>query len=113
MEWYLDLCSGSKSMMSFNNEMKYVSLDVERKYNPDICISILDWDYKKYFSNYGFPVFIWFSPPCNEYSALNNAMPNKIPDIQGSNALVRRGLEIIKYVGCKFVIENLLVFPSS
>jgi hypothetical protein len=106
MEWYLDLCSGSKSMMSFNNEMKYVSLDVERKYNPDICISILDWDYKKYFSNNGFPVFIWFSPPCNEYSALNNAMPNKIPDIEGSNALVRRGLEIIKYVGCKFVIEN-------
>ena len=106
MKWYLDLCSGSKSMKSFNEEMRYVSLDVERKYDPDICISILDWDYVKYFEENDKPSFIWFSPPCNEYSALNNAMPNKIPDIEGSNALVRRGLEIIKYVGCPFVIEN-------
>ena len=47
--YYLDLCSGSKSMKYFRNDMDYVSLDIEEKYNPDICISILDWNYKEYF----------------------------------------------------------------
>lgn len=106
MSYYLDLCSGSKSMKCFNPDMKYVSLDIEAKYKPDICVSILDWDYKKYFEENGKPVFIWFSPPCNEYSILNRARPEKIPDIETSNAIVRRGLEIINYVGCPFVIEN-------
>lgn len=106
MEWYLDLCSGSKSMQNFNKEMRYVSLDVERKYDPDICISILNWDYVKYFQEHGKPSFIWFSPPCNEYSALNYARPEKVPDIIGSNAIVMKGLEIIQYVCCPFVIEN-------
>lgn len=106
MNWYLDLCSGSKSMKCFNPDMKYVSLDIEAKYEPDICVSILNWDYKNYFEEHGMPSFIWFSPPCNEYSALNYARPEKVPDIETSNAIVRRGLEIIKFVGCKFVIEN-------
>tara|TARA_R110001599_G_scaffold69904_2_gene196569 strand:- start:2222 stop:2812 length:591 start_codon:yes stop_codon:yes gene_type:complete len=93
-------------MNCFNKEWNYVSLDIEEKYKPDICISILDFDYKKYFEKNGLPVFVWFSPPCNEYSSLNYAMPNKIPDIEGSNNIVRKGLEIIEYIGCKFVIEN-------
>ena len=104
--YYLDLCSGSKSMKDFRNDMDYVSLDIEEKYNPDICISILDWNYKEYFKNHGLPKFIWFSPPCNEYSILNKAMPNKIPDIEGSNKIVKKGLEIINYAKCKYVIEN-------
>ena len=104
-EWYLDLCSGSKSMKNFCDK-RYVSLDIEPKYEPDILSSILDWDYKSYFDEHGKPVFIWFSPPCNEYSALNYARPEKTPDIEGSNAIVKRGLEIINYAGCKFVIEN-------
>jgi len=106
MSYYLDLCCGSKSMKDFNTDWKYVSLDIEKKYNPDICISILDWDYLSYFEKNGKPEFIWFSPPCNEYSALNNARPEKVPDIEGSNNIVKKGLEIINFVGCKFVIEN-------
>ncbi len=105
-QYYLDLCSGSKSMKNFCPTKRYVSLDIEPKYSPDILTSILDWDYKSYFAQHGKPVFIWFSPPCNEYSSLNNARPEKVPDIEGSNAIVRRGLEIIIYAECKFVIEN-------
>jgi len=105
-DYYLDLCSGSKSMKNFCPTKRYVSLDIEPKYQPDILSSILDWDYKSYFELHGVPVFIWFSPPCNEYSSLNYARPDKTPDIEGSNAIVRRGLEIIKYANCKFVIEN-------
>jgi len=104
--WYLDLCSGSKSMKTFNNEWDYVSLDIEEKYEPEILTSILDWDYKEYFKTNNTPCFIWFSPPCNEYSILNHARPDKIPDIEGSNKIVRKGLEIIEYAKCPFVIEN-------
>jgi hypothetical protein len=106
MSYYLDLCSGSQSLKSLFPNKKYISLDIEKKYDPDICINILEWDYKKYFKDNGMPFFIWFSPPCNEYSILNCARPNKIPDITGANKIVRRGLEIINYVNCKFVIEN-------
>jgi len=104
--YYLDLCSGSKSMQNFNKELDYISLDIEEKYNPDILTNILDWDYKKYFKENGMPMFIWFSPPCNEYSILNKARPDKIPDIAGANKIVEKGLEIINYVNCNFVIEN-------
>mgnify|MGYP003132220728 FL=1 len=106
-KYYLDLCSGSKSMQNFNTDLNYISLDIEPKYNPHICCDLLDFDYKDYFKKNGNPVFIWFSPPCNEYSLLNNARPEKIPDIEGSNKIVLKGLEIINYVGdVPFVIEN-------
>ncbi len=105
--YYLDLCSGSKSMKDFKSDWDYISLDIEEKYSPDICINILEWDYKKYFKEKGnFPEFIWFSPPCNEYSILNSARPEKTPDIIGANKIVEKGLEIINFVNCPFVIEN-------
>ena len=103
--YYLDLCCGSKSLKDLCDK-NYIGLDIIEKYNPDILVNILDWNYKKYFEENGKPFFIWFSPPCNEYSALNNAMPNKTPNIQLANKIVKKGLEIIKYVGCKFIIEN-------
>jgi len=106
MKYYLDLCSGSQSLKSLFTNEKYVSIDIEKKYNPVICIDILKWDYKKYFEENGKPFFIWFSPPCNEYSLLNHARPEKIPNIPLANSIVKKGLEIINYVQCKFIIEN-------
>ena len=108
MEYVLDICSGSQSLKSLceNNNLKYVSLDINEKSSPEILTNLLEWDYKKYFEDNNKPYFIWFSPPCNEDSLLNNARPNKICDIEGSNKIVRKGLEIIQYCNCKFVIEN-------
>ena len=96
MTYYLDLCSGSKSLKDLNENWNYVSLDIDKKYEPDILVNILEFDYKNFFEKNGFPEFIWFSPPCNEYSSLNRARPEKIPDIEGANKIVLKGLEIIK-----------------
>lgn len=106
MSYYLDLCAGSQSLKTLFPEHQYVSLDIEQKYSPCICVDILTWNYKKYFKENGKPFFIWFSPPCNEYSILNHARPNKIPNITLANSIVKKGLEIINYVNCNFVIEN-------
>ena len=107
MKYILDICSGSQSLRTLcNDDIDYVGLDINEKSNPSILIDLLEWNYKEYFEKNGYPIFIWFSPPCNEYSLLNNARPNKICDIEGSNKIVRKGLEIIQYCNCKFVIEN-------
>jgi len=51
-------------------EWKVVSLDILKKFNPDICIDILKWDYKQYPKDY-FDI-IWASPECKIFSALQN-----------------------------------------
>lgn len=105
--YFLDICSGSQSLKEISDiNLKYIGLDINKDSNPDIHTNLLEWDYKKYFDENGIPQFIWFSPPCNEYSLLNNARPNKLCDIEGSNKIVSKGLEIIKYCNCKFIIEN-------
>ena len=108
MGYILDICSGSQSLKTLceDNNLKYISLDINKNSNPVLLTDLCKWDYKKYFEDHEKPYFIWFSPPCNEYSLLNNARPNKICDIEGSNKIVKKGLEIIKYCDCKFIIEN-------
>ena len=106
--YLLDLCCGTQSLKSKTN-LKYVGLDINKITDnkiPDIICDIKLWDYKSYFKNNGLPKFIWFSPPCREYSILNNARPEKICDIDGSNEIVLKGLEIINYCKCNYVIEN-------
>jgi len=106
--YILDLCCGTQSLKDKTN-LEYVGLDINEitdKKIPNIISDILLWDYENYFKINGFPEFIWFSPPCREYSILNNARPNKICDIEGSNKIVLRGIEIINYCKCKYVIEN-------
>lgn len=107
----LDLCCGTQSLKETCNHLsyKYIGLDINEitdKKKPDICVNILDWDYVKYFQENEKPDLIWFSPPCTEYSCLNNARPNKTPNIKLANEIVQKGLEIIKYCDCKFILEN-------
>lgn len=104
--YYLDLCSGSQSLRALFPNKKYISLDIEKDNNPSINVNILNWNYKKYFQENEKPFFVWFSPPCTEYSCLNYARPNKIPNIDLANSIVKKGLEIIKYCNCPFIIEN-------
>ena len=107
----LDLCCGTQSIKEMCNKynFEYIGLDINvitDKKRADICVDILEWDYFKYFEENKMPSLIWFSPPCTEYSCLNNAMPNKKPNIELANKIVMKGLEIIKYCNCKFILEN-------
>lgn len=108
---FLDLCCGTQSLKSVAElcGYEYIGLDINKTTDgkePNICCDLKEWDYKTYFETHTKPTFIWFSPPCREYSQLNNARPNKICDISGSNEIVKKGIEIIQYCGCKYVIEN-------
>ena len=102
----LDLFSGSDSIKKYcagRPNLVVTSVDSDPRCKPDICTDILKWDFKavppKRFD------VIWASPPCQQYSqARRRSGP---PDIQGANTIVRRVLNIIKYLNPSvFVIEN-------
>ena len=112
MSYILDMCCGTQSIKTavLANGFEYVGLDINSETDkaiPNIVSDIKNWDYKSYFETNGKPSFIWFSPPCCEYSCLNYARPEKTPDIVGSNKIVKAGLEIIDYCACQYMIENL------
>ncbi len=62
----LELFSGTHSVGKVCNEKGWevISLDIEPKYNPSICIDFLEWDYKSV-DNID---IIWASPDCSCYS---------------------------------------------
>lgn len=82
-----------------------INVDIDPSFHPSICSDILTWDYKVY--PVGFFDVIWASPPCQEYSCLNYARPNKIPNITLSDQIVQKTIEIIEYFNpSEFFIEN-------
>lgn len=99
----LELFCGTKSVSkNFKNLSLIHSLDIDPKFNPTFCIDILKFDYKSIKPNtYD---FIWASPPCTEFS---RAKTVGIRNLQLANKIVRRTINIIKYLKPKyFVIEN-------
>ena len=108
---FLDICCGTQSLKPMVEQCgyEYIGLDINKSTDgqePNICCDLKEWDYKSYFALNVKPTFIWFSPPCCEYSQLNYARPNKICDISGSNEIVKKGIEVINFCNCKYVIEN-------
>ena len=81
-----------------------MTLDIDHKCSPDICIDIMRWEY----TNFALepPDFIWFSPPCTHYSIARSKA--KTPrDLEGSDAIVQRCLDIITYWRPKwYCMEN-------
>jgi hypothetical protein len=118
----LELFKGTGSVGKVAKKLGFsiVSVDLEKKFKPDININILDWDYKKYHKDTGYiPDFIWASPPCNTYSPL--AYPLKERNTQTGEPCSERAklgtkilyktLEIIDYFlglnpSLKYCIEN-------
>lgn len=60
----LEIFCGTKSVGKIfeKNDWEVISIDIEEKWKPTICIDVLEWDYKTFDKNYF--NHIHFSPPC-------------------------------------------------
>ena len=93
-KFLLELFSGTGSVGRVWREKghKVVSVDLDPRYNPEVCEDILTWDYKALET----PDFIWASCPCEQYSCARTRA--KTPrNFELADALVARTIEIIKY----------------
>lgn len=90
-----------------------VSLDILKKFNPDICIDILEWNYKEY--SVGYFDIIWASPECKIFSILQNTFIGRkwkskehLEEERKKNwCFVLKVLEIIEYFKpVVYLIEN-------
>ena len=92
-----------------------LSVDIEEKFKPDICINILELDYKKL----PIPNVIWASVPCTTYSCISyrwhhrNSKTMKPISLQATidDKVLIRTIDIIEYFleidpGIKYIIEN-------
>ena len=113
---FLELFSGNKSISKvFIKEfegLEVLSLDIEQKLNPDVCIDILKWDYKIYPEGH-FDI-IWASPDCRSWSVAGYGRHRQLPDLNPKThtavlgeLLIHKTLEIINYFKPKiWFIEN-------
>jgi len=101
-----DICCGTKSVSNVWREHGHqvMTLDIDPKCSPDICTDIMSWEFTDF--SLEPPDFIWCSPPCQQYSIARTKA--KTPrDLQGSDAIVQRCLDIIHYWRPKYwFIEN-------
>ena len=97
----LELFCGTKSFSKVAEQKGYqtITLDNMKKFSPTFLVDIMACDDQfidDFLLCFGSPYFVWASPPCTAYSKINRSMPNRTPDIEGSNAIVQRTLHIIK-----------------
>jgi site-specific DNA-cytosine methylase len=113
----LELFKGTGSIGKVAKEMKMdiISLDFDKKFEPDILTDILKWNYK----TIPVPDIIWASPPCDTFSILAYPRYERNPDTaepyseraKTGTAILYKTLEIIEYFlkknpNLKWVIEN-------
>ena len=92
----LDLFSGTGSVGAYFRGIGYevVSVDVERRYEPDIIADIGTWPVWKFFPKGWFDV-VGCCPPCTEYS---RAMTSRPRDFEKADRLVKAALEVVDYL---------------
>lgn len=101
----LDLFSGTGSVgkVFAKHGFEVTTLDLERRFNPDIVADILEWDFRGAFSPGHFEV-ISLGVPCTEFSSALTTRPR---DLELANRIVRRSLEIVEYLQPKrWFLEN-------
>ena len=83
------------------------TVDIEDRFEPTICCDIRSLCPHAVRKLYGRPDFLWFSPPCTEFSRLNRKKRQE-RDYEVALALVERCLEFIHILQPSrgFVIEN-------
>ena len=83
--------SAAKALEQFGFRVE--TLEMDPKWEPSICIDVLECFYTVFPP--GFFSIITAAPPCTEYSLAMNRRPRQL-DL--ADAIVRRTLEIIKYL---------------
>tara|TARA_R110001599_G_C12052897_1_gene642364 strand:+ start:55 stop:639 length:585 start_codon:yes stop_codon:yes gene_type:complete len=98
----LELFSGTGSVGKCCKAIGWDVVSVDMILPADHQCDILNFDYKQYGPD-EFDI-VWASPPCTEYSI---AKTRGIRDIENSNKIVLKTIEIINYFDCKYwFIEN-------
>jgi len=96
--------TGSFSKVAEERGHKVFTIDINKKFNPDLCKDILDLTAKEITCLFGEPNIIWASPPCTEYS---HAKRSGVRDIDGANKIVLKTLQLIRKLKPKFwILEN-------
>ena len=80
------------------------SVDVEPKFEPDVCCNVLDLTPEMIGEA---PDLLWASPPCTHYSYARTTA--KTPrDLRGSDRLVQKVLDLAAHHQCPCFFENPL-----
>lgn len=86
---------GSKSLSKEAEKQghKVFTIDILQKFNPDLCMDILNFKIDMLPKEFKRPDFIWFSPPCTKYSHANRKGKW---DLTHSNDMVKKSLSLIE-----------------
>jgi len=89
----LELFSGTGSVGKPWREAGHevISVDIDPRYNPEICEDILQLSYCKL----DIPAVIWASPDCSQYSRARTRGPPR--NLELADSLVAKAIEIITY----------------
>ena len=104
----LELFSGTGSIgrVFRRNGWTATSVDIEPKFSPDICCSVLDLTPEMIETP---PDVIWGSPPCTHYSWARTTA--KTPrNLEGSDRLVQKVLDLAEYYKVVFSWKTRSVF---
>lgn len=110
----LELFSGTESFSKIARERghKTFTVDIDKSFNPDLCINILNFDISKLPEEFRKPDVIWASPPCTTFSCAslgyhwNNHKP-KTEEAKVGIEIIKKTLKIIEELKPKYyVIEN-------